>query len=109
MIKIVFYKDSSDHFIGFKSVGHAGAGEYGEDVVCAAISVLIINTMNAIERFTDDKADCKMNAKQSGYLCYRLKGNGSDDTQLLLKSLLLGIKGVMSENRKYIKLKIKEV
>ena len=109
MIKIAFYKDASDNFIGFKSVGHAGAGECGQDVVCAAISALIINTINSIETFTDDKFDYTINAKKFGYIRYRLKGTGSEEAQLLLKSLLLGIKGVRRENQKYIKVRIKEV
>ena len=30
--------------------------EEGQDIVCAAVSVLVINTVNAIEQFTDDRA-----------------------------------------------------
>ena len=30
----------------------------GQDIVCAAVSVLVINTVNSIERFTDDKTSC---------------------------------------------------
>ena len=32
-----------------------GYSEAGSDVVCAAVSVLVINTLNSIERFTSDK------------------------------------------------------
>ena len=34
--------------------GHAGFGYRGQDVVCAAVSVLVINTINGIEQFTSD-------------------------------------------------------
>ena len=29
--------------------GHAGAGEYGQDLVCAAVSALVINFINSAE------------------------------------------------------------
>ena len=38
--------------------GHAGYDDIGKDIVCAAVSVLVINTLNSIERFTDDKTSC---------------------------------------------------
>jgi len=109
MITVTFYKDSSDRFIGFKSVGHAGAGERGNDVVCAAISILVINTVNSIEMFTNDRAACHADEKNFGYISYRLKDKGSEESQLLLKSLHLGVEGVMRENKKYIKLKILKI
>lgn len=34
--------------------GHAGYAEKGHDIVCAAVSILIYNLQNSIERLTDD-------------------------------------------------------
>ena len=48
MINVTIYKDSSDQFVGFEFDGHAEADEYGRDIVCAAASVLSINTINSI-------------------------------------------------------------
>ena len=39
-------------FLGFDCLGHAGYAEEGEDIVCAAISALVINTINSLEMFT---------------------------------------------------------
>ncbi len=39
------------------SKGHAGYAEEGQDIVCAAVSALIITTVNSLEKFTDDKFD----------------------------------------------------
>ena len=39
---------------GFQTEGHAEYADPGQDIVCAAVSVLIINTMNAIELYTED-------------------------------------------------------
>ena len=35
-------------YVDFVSKGHAGYAEEGYDIVCAAVSVLIINTVNSI-------------------------------------------------------------
>ena len=42
------------HIIAFTCNGHAGYAEESEDIVCAAISMLVINTANCIEKFCGD-------------------------------------------------------
>jgi len=108
MISVTFYKDSSDQFVGFKSKGHAGADVYGKDIVCAAVSVLVINTINSIEKFTDDDFTCETD-ESSGEISFHLKGKLSNESNLLLNSLYLGIKEVREDHEQYITLRIKEV
>ena len=50
MINVVIYQNEKEECTGFQTEGHAGYADPGQDIVCAAASVLIINTMNAIER-----------------------------------------------------------
>ena len=52
MIKVTIYKDKDNLITGFKVLGHAGYGQEGNDVVYAAVSALVINTINSIEYFT---------------------------------------------------------
>lgn len=54
MISITIYKDKMQHYQEMTCEGHAGFGYRGQDVVCAAVSMLVINTINGIERFTSD-------------------------------------------------------
>ena len=54
MIRVTIYKNEKHECVGFKALGHAGYSENGQDVVCAAVSVLTINTVNAIEIFTQN-------------------------------------------------------
>ena len=60
----------------FSIDGHAGYAEAGEDIVCAAVSALVINTINSIEKFTEFTADV------------------SPETALLMDSLMLGLSDV---------------
>ena len=54
MISVTVYKDKNNHYTGFRCDGHAEYAEPGEDIVCSAVSVLTLNTCNAIEALTED-------------------------------------------------------
>ena len=54
MIKVTIYKTERHEYVGFDTEDHAGYGEQGQDILCAACSALVINALNSIERFTDD-------------------------------------------------------
>ncbi|MEE0004451.1 MAG: ribosomal-processing cysteine protease Prp, partial [Ligilactobacillus ruminis] len=49
----LFRKDS--RLSGFELSGHADSGEYGQDIVCAAISALTCNLINSLEELTDNR------------------------------------------------------
>jgi len=48
MTKVVFYR-SGGYFYGFEESGHAGYGENGDDVLCAALSAMTMLIVNSIE------------------------------------------------------------
>ena len=48
MTHITFFKNSEKEITGFYSAGHAGYAESGSDIICSAISVLTINTINSV-------------------------------------------------------------
>ena len=52
MIQVTIYKNADNLITGYKLSGHADYSEYGSDIVCAAVSALVINTINSIENFT---------------------------------------------------------
>ena len=82
----------------FKIEGHAGYAEHGSDIVCAAVSILTFNTVNAIEEFTDEEVCIKeMNDSQGLLDCEfpkRKLGQPSLEAELLLNTMLLGIKSI---------------
>ena len=97
MIRISFRYDESGCPTAFMCDGHAGFARSGRDVVCAAVSVLTINTVNSVESFTDDAFELETNEKR-GYMKFSFKNEPSDEGRLLLKSLELGIKGIIEDN-----------
>ena len=52
MINVTIYQ-KENKICAFEISGHAGYAPAGEDIVCAAVTVLSFNTVNAIEAFTD--------------------------------------------------------
>lgn len=76
----------------FSIEGHAGYAEAGEDIVCAAVSALVINTINSIEKFTEDAftCDCRDGMIQS----WEFTAEVSPETELLMDALMLGLSDV---------------
>ena len=108
MISVTYFKDSADQFIGFEVSGHAGAGEYGHDIVCATVSVLVINMINSVEEFTDDDFICDAD-ESSGLIKLMFQSELSNESKLLLDSMMLGIEGIWQDNEEYIEIVTKEV
>ena len=91
MITVRMFVDPDGKYRGFRADGHAGYAEAGEDIVCAAVSALTQNTVNAIETFTDDPVSYSVD---EGFLEFSFLGEAGPDSQLLMNALALGLKSV---------------
>ena len=108
MIKTTFYKNSSDKYVGFSVKGHAGYADYGNDIVCAGVSTLTINTINSIEAFTDNVY--KTDIDDKGQIKFKFEKEADEKGQLLIRSLELGLTGIMKDyGKKYVEVHYKEV
>ncbi|MBE5939867.1 MAG: ribosomal-processing cysteine protease Prp [Lachnospiraceae bacterium] len=107
MITFTVFKDSDNIYRAFSSTGHAKFAKFGKDIVCSAVSVLVINTINSIEQFTDDKFDANV---EDGLVTFSFKDRViSHESTLLMDSLVLGINGIVSDYPKHIQILFKEV
>ena len=72
--------------------------DHGEVTVCAAVSLLVLNTANSIEAFTDDDFSCDYE-EEGGLFSIKLENPGleSPETKVLLKALVLGLKSTRDE------------
>lgn len=107
MVSVIISKRGSDYSrISFE--GHAGFAHRGKDIVCAAVSVLVINTLNSIEKFTDDDFSCDA-AVDGGYIVASFGADMSDSTRLLLDSMCLGLESIQKDyGSKYLRLQYNE-
>ena len=69
MINITVKKRKGS-YLDFLSKGHAGYAEEGQDIVCAAVSALIITTVNSLEKFTEEQLEAEAD---EGYVSSILK------------------------------------
>lgn len=49
MIRIVVQRNPSGDIAHFRVEGHSGSAKKGEDIICAAVSVLTQNAVNSVE------------------------------------------------------------
>lgn len=109
MNKVTIYQDAEENLIGFRSEGHSGYAEAGEDIVCAGISVLVINTINSIERLTD-VVPVVNSEEEVGMISCRIEKYKRKDIQLLLQSLCLGLLSIQETyGQEFIKVFFEEV
>ena len=104
----VFVKTENDRVISVDSKGHAGFAKRGKDIVCSAVSVLMINTVNSIRSFTEDEIGVESDQK-SGKISILLPKEYSEKTDVLLKALLLGLSGIEEEYPENFRLYTEEV
>ncbi len=73
MIKATFYKDSEKgSFYGFNIKGHSGYAESGSDIVCAAVSSMVILFVNTIDGVFNVPYDFKMD-EETAEVDFKLK------------------------------------
>ena len=85
--------------------GHAGFAEGGKDIVCASVSILVINTVNSIETFTKCKVIEAEEDSANGRISVIFPDGTAEDAALLIDSMLLGIRAIEEQyGSKYVKL-----
>jgi len=66
MIRIAFFRKEG-RIVGFESEGHAGYADSGSDIVCAAVSALLITCVNGLESVLHIEPVVRQN-DEAGYL-----------------------------------------
>lgn len=103
MTKVIFYKNKKGDFFGFEAKGHAGGGEEGFDIYCAAISAITQTACIGLEDVCKCKLDLKM---RDGYLKATISSKEAEqeNCQTVFKTLNLGLQSFKEENPKYIQI-----
>ena len=111
MTTIVIRKSSTGEYRNFVCTGHAGHGFFFQkDVVCASVSVLVINTINALEEIAKEKIEVVSNEREGLIFCAFTNDTLNNEAKVLMDALVLGIDGISKEyGQKYLKLKFEEV
>ena len=109
MTNVSIIKTRNGEYKGFNCIGHSGYAEAGEDIVCAAISVLVINTINSLDQLAGEKFKLVTN-EEEGLIDCRFESNINEKSRLLLDSMVLGLQEIKKQYGKtFIDLTFKEV
>ena len=87
MIKAEIYSNG-DKITGFSILGHSGTAPRGHDIYCAGVSALSQSAYLALVNHL--KCDVDMN-QASGNLTVTLKGEPTDLTEAVFRTMLLGL------------------
>ncbi len=92
MTTIVIFK-SKNTYRGFTCIGHAGYGRPGKDIVCASISILVINTINAIEELAGEIVRIDQN-EEEGFIECHFPNLINAQSKLLMDAMVMGLKNI---------------
>lgn len=105
MIQVDVIRSNDGNMVGFRVSGHAGFDVQGSDIVCASVSVLVINCINSLETFSDTDFTVAEEDEASGTITVLFKSELDDKANLLIASMMLGLKGIQDEyGKKYVTL-----
>ena len=107
MITITIYR-GRDGIERVSSVGHADYAEHGQDIVCSAVSMLFINTLNSIEVLCKDRHID--NEVSEGVIDRTYPKGLSHDGKLLMESMIMGLTETKKQyGSQYLTINFKEV
>ena len=95
MISVELFETSGGDVFGFQIEDH------GEDFVCSAVSMLVFNTINAIEAFTNEEFFCDYPQDGDGFMKYSVpsieRGCAGAEARVLMAALALGLRSLVEE------------
>ncbi len=110
MTQITFQKTRSGEYRGFSCDGHAGFARRGKDIVCASVSVLVINTINSLEELTGEEMVVDTDEKAGKITCRFVSSPLKETSRTLMDSLVLGLSQIEKKyGKRYCKLTFEEV
>lgn len=106
MIKVQVERErKTDRIASFTISGHANAGPYGYDIVCAAVSALSIGAVNAVAKLCNVQLPIQ-SENQGGYLRCEIPNDLTEsvdhDVQLLIEGMVVALKDIAKEYGKHI-------
>ena len=117
MTTVIVIKNSNEQYTGFICNGHA---DYAKskfffkkpDILCSAISTLVINTINSLETLTNEGNNMTLESDEiTGYInCQFKEPIVNEKSIVLLDAMILGLTELSKEyGSEYLQVKFEEV
>ena len=110
MTTVTIRKDSKNAYRGFICMGHAGYAKRREpDILCAAISALVIGAINSLEELAGERLDVATDESTGFIRCDILNGL-QEKSSFLLDSMVFTLENLSREyGAEYLQVKYEEV
>ncbi|HHW56904.1 MAG TPA: ribosomal-processing cysteine protease Prp [Clostridia bacterium] len=110
MIRIEIGKNSKGDIYKFSIKGHAGYGEYGKDIVCAAVSAISQTAILGLENLRSVKIKKKIREGDLEVVIVE-KGCEEDNIRLnaILETMVMGLKDIAEDYPIHVKVIEEEV
>ena len=114
MTTVIIRKDNENSYRGFTCMGHAGYAKrrlFGAepDILCAAISALVISTMNSLEELAGEKLLVSQN-EETGFIKCDFTEPLHENSVILMDSMVLSLQNLSKEyGEKYLQVNFEEV
>ena len=100
MTHIDVKRNVEGHIVECHFRGHAEAGPYGEDIVCAAISMLSQTSLLGLHEIAQQSMEYRI---EDGELDILLSEPITERGQTILETMLLGIKNVADQYSDFVR------
>lgn len=94
MIRVRVLKDEDGCYRSFSCKGHADYARKGRDIICSAVSVLVVNTVNSLEAISGDSIRV---SDRDGFVECEFTDKPTEIGKAFVDSLVMGIRGLVEE------------
>ncbi|HAA26102.1 MAG TPA: ribosomal-processing cysteine protease Prp [Ruminiclostridium sp.] len=110
MIIAEFYRDNDGKIRGFKVRGHAGYDSSGKDIVCSAVSAVVYTALGGMIELAGFR---NFEEKDREYISCFIPDNLTAEqlitADIILRTMVIGLKQIEAEYGQYIRIRYKEV
>ncbi len=105
MTTVEIYRDADKKIIEYKVYGHSGYAKVGKDIVCAAVSSIMQTAALGLGKVA--KIEVKYTIKESYFECLlpqNLDCHKREQADIILETMIIGVKSFEEQYRKYIRI-----
>ncbi len=106
MTTVVIRRTKAQRYVGFTCMGHADYAKPGKpDILCASISVLVINTINSLEELAGETLQVSSDEK-TGFIQCIMESDLQEKSVFLMDSMVFGLQQLArTYGEKYLTIK----
>jgi uncharacterized protein len=109
MLQIIIYRNKEEKILGYKAEGHCGFEDEGKDIVCSGASTLLQVAVLGLSKYCNIKPQVEISKGNLTCIVSEIKDISEErDSQVILETMLLGLREIEKQYPEYITVEEKE-